>query len=274
MSKIKNDTRRVFFKKGTCSRTLHFILDRHFDNLKANEEFASSPLAGGILSQGYQCGMLWGSTLAASAESFRKYSEQNQAIVHAMMASQYIIESFIKRAKSTDCMDITGTNFGNKYSMLKYMLTGKPIKCFNLAAKWAPEAIQAATEGLFHNPSDLPEIPVSCASEVARKLGASDEELVTVAGLAGGIGLSGNACGALGAAIWLNTLARVRNQTYKYGISDPDTEKIIAAFQKATNYEMECRKITGRQFKSIADHTEFIKGGGCGKVIEILAGAK
>ena len=39
--------------------------------------------------------------------------------------------------------------------------------------------------------------PISCASEVAAKMGASDEEMVMVAGFAGGLGLSGNACGAL-----------------------------------------------------------------------------
>jgi hypothetical protein len=46
-------------------------------------------------------------------------------------------------------------------------------------------------------------------------MGASDEEMVLVAGFAGGMGLSDNACGALGAAIWMNTLAWNREAGYK-----------------------------------------------------------
>ena len=35
-------------------------------------------------------------------------------------------------------------------------------------------------------------------------MGVSEMHTVMAAGLAGGIGLSGGACGALGAAIWIN----------------------------------------------------------------------
>ena len=34
-------------------------------------------------------------------------------------------------------------------------------------------------------------------------MGATDEQMVTVAGFAGGMGLSGKACGALAAAVWM-----------------------------------------------------------------------
>jgi hypothetical protein len=99
--------------------------------------------------------------------------------------------------------------------MLKYMLSGRFLYCFRLAEKWAPEAIQAATEGLSRAQADLPHMPTSCASLVAQKMGASDEHIVLVAGFAGGMGLSGNACGALGAAVWMNTLARNREMGCK-----------------------------------------------------------
>ncbi len=271
MNPIKNDTRRVFWKKGACSHTFFYILNRNFDHLKENEECASDPLAGGIMQQGYQCGMLWGSTLAVGAESFRRYNDRGRAIAQAITATQHVMESFVKRAKSADCMDITNCDFKGKLALVKFLLTGKPFICFNLAAKWAPEAIRAADEGLSRELTDLPQTPISCASEVVRKMGGSDEEMVMVAGFAGGLGLSGNACGALSASIWMNTLVRVRGQNYKYTLSDPVIEKIIAAFHKETGYEMECCKITGRSFKTIGEHTEFIKNGGCEKVINRLA---
>lgn len=273
MNTIKNDTRRVFWKKGACSHTFFYILNRQFGYLKGNEERASDPLAGGIMQQGYQCGMLWGSALAVGAESFRRHDDRGRAIAQAITATQHVMESFINRAKSADCLDIAGCDFKGKLALVKFLLTGKPFICFNLASKWAPEAIRAADEGLSRELTNLLQTPISCASEVVKKMGASDEEMVMVAGFAGGLGLSGNACGALSASIWMNTLAKVREQNYKYSLSDPDTERIIKAFQEETGSEMECCKIAGQSFKTIGEHTEFIKNGGCDKLINRLADA-
>ena len=47
---------------------------------------------------------------------------------------------------------------------------------------------------------------MSCASEVVKKMGTSNEEIVMVAGFAGGLGLSGSACGVLSAVISIKTL--------------------------------------------------------------------
>ena len=43
--------------------------------------------------------------------------------------------------------------------------------CMNLAEKWLPHAIQSAKEGLSANQNDIPELPVSCASKVIKKMG-------------------------------------------------------------------------------------------------------
>lgn len=101
-------------------------------------------------------------------------------------------------------------------------------------------------------------------------MGGTDEEMIMVAGLAGGIGLSGNACGALGAAIWMNTLQRIKHGTFKSSLTDPESEKILNAFLEVTNYEMECHKICGKQFKTVEEHTDYIRNGGCQKLIETL----
>lgn len=42
---------------GTCSRTFFYIINREFGFPHENEERAADPLAGGIVQQGYQCGM-------------------------------------------------------------------------------------------------------------------------------------------------------------------------------------------------------------------------
>ena len=272
-NKIRRDTKRVFLKKGTCSRTFFYILNREFGHPKEEEEHAADPLAGGILQQGYQCGMLWGASLAVGAECFRRFGNGGQAVGMAIKATQHVMESFVKRTNSADCADITSCDFSSKFSIAKYFFSGKFLSCFKLAEKWAPEAIQAAAEGLSLDQSDLPRQPLSCASELAKKMGATDEEMVMVAGFAGGLGLSGNACGALGAAIWMNTLTRIRRQNYKTSFSDRIAGKILNALYETTNYEILCSDICGRCFKTIDEHSEFIKNGGCSDLIDTLVKA-
>lgn len=271
-NKIRRKVKRTFLKKGTCSRTFFYILNREFGHPMEDEEQAVDPLAGGILQQGYQCGMLWGASCAAGAESYRRCKgDCNRAIGMSIKATRHILKSFVSRTNTANCSDITEVEWGNKWGIAKYMFSGKFWNCFKLAEKWAPEAIQSAIDGLSLDQADLPEKPVSCASEVIRKMGGTNEEMVIVSGFAGGLGLSGNGCGALGAAVWMNTLRRIREQSYKVSFPDPVGEQILNRFYEASDYEMECHKITGKRFMTINEHTEFINNGGCDKLIDILA---
>ncbi len=204
-------------------------------------------------------------------ESFRRCDDYGQAIGIAITATQHLMESFSDRTKSVDCLDITCCDFSSKISMAKYFFSGRFISCFKLAEKWAPEAIQSANEGLSHEQTDFLQLPISCASEVAKKMGATDKEMVMVAGFAGGLGLSGNACGALSAAIWMNSLAWCRTHTGKSSFGNPNAKDTLKAFHGATDNEILCHKISGQCFKTIDDHTEFIKNGGCDKLIDVLA---
>ena len=203
--------------------------------------------------------MLWGSAMGLGAESNRRCTNQDKAIALAIKATQHVMESF------TDCI------WQSKASMAKYIVSGKVMSCFKLAENWAPEAIKSAYEGLSYDENDLPESCISCASEVAKKMGATDEEIVMVAGFAGGIGLSGNACGALGAAIWMKTLALCKKQPGKSFYSNPDAKKTLDDFYLETDYKILCDEITETNFKSLNEHTEFIKKGGCSKLIDVLA---
>lgn len=269
--KAKLNAKRVFLTKGTCSYTFFYILNREFGHPKEKEERALDPLAGGILQQGYQCGMLWGASMAVGAESFRRHNEMAKAVAVAIKATQHLMESFKNRTKCIECEDFTKTNFKNKWSFAKYMFTGKFLSCYKLAEKWAPEAIKAAHEGLSLEQNESTQKAISCASEVVKKMGGSEEEIAMVAGFAGGLGLSGSGCGALGAAIWKTILELVRTENWKSSLSDPDSERIIKKFYEATDYKMECYEICGKRFNTIDEHTEFIKNGGCKKLINVLA---
>lgn len=264
-------TKRLFLKLGTCSRTLAFIVNREFGHINNDHEKALDPLAGGILQQGYQCGMLWGVSMAVGAEAYRKTDNLDKAIALAIKATQLIVESLIKRANSIDCSDISECDWQSKKSVAKYMISGKVFSCFKLVEKWAPEAIEVAYEGLSNDQNELPDHCISCTSEVARKMGATDEEVVMVAGFAGGIGLSGDACGALGTAIWMKTLIEMIRKNKKPGMSNPIWDKQLKDFYEATDYEILCNKITGKKFETLDEHTDFIKNGGCHSLIEKLA---
>jgi len=153
--------------------------------------------------------------MAVGAESFRRSGNLNQATNLTIKTTQYILESFLHRAKSIECEDITSCDFSSKFGLLKFFLSGKPISCMNLAGKWAPEAIKVANKGLSLAQPELTYQPISCASEVVKRMGGSEVEMAIVAGFAGGLGLSGNGCGALAAAVWKTILELVIKENWK-----------------------------------------------------------
>ena len=174
--------------------------------------------------------MLWGASMAVDAEALRRVNNTDLAAGSAIKATQYVLESFKSRANTIECEEITNCNWSNKWSIVKYFISGKMFICFNLASKWAPEVIDAAYKSLELDQSDIPSPCFSCASELKKKMGGTDEEIVMVAGFAGGLGLSGSGCGALAAATWKTILELVKMDSGKYTLNDPVTEGIINTF--------------------------------------------
>lgn len=182
-----------------------------------------------------------------------------------------MMDSFISRTNYHNCYDIVQCNWKKKGSILKYFISGKVAYCFRLAEKWAPEAIQSAIDGLELHKENLPGKCLSCTCEVARKMGANEEQVLMVAGFAGGIGLSGNGCGALATAIWLNTMTWYREHSDKVMFTNPYVEHTMKVFLKETRDLISCREITARTFETTDEHTEFIARGGCKELINVLA---
>ena len=265
-----SETISAFELPGGCSQSLFYFMNRDFGNPLANEERAADLLSGGLLYQSQQCGMLWGSSLAVGAEASRRYADPGQAMGVSVEVTQKVMDSFLNHLKSIKCREITNCNFASKISMVKYFLTGKFIYCLKMIGKWAPHAYQAALEGLQTVKDPAYELPVSCASEVVRKMGGSEAEMVTVSGFAGGLGLSGAGCGALAAAVWMKSLNQIRHQRPDDKVKFPSKE-VLNVFYDTTAGEMECHKICSRHFDSVADHSEFIKNGGCEKLLSVLA---
>ena len=158
---------------------------------------------------------------------------------------------------------------------LKYFFKGGPLLCFSMSANYARIAFDEINLTRSEKPGETPCSPASCAAILAKKMGASDLHAVMAAGFAGGIGLSGGACGALGAAIWISGMNSSQDVGEKTDIgnfyNDPIASAVIEKYLESADYEFECAKIAGRTFENVAEHAAYLREGGCSKIIEALA---
>jgi hypothetical protein len=264
-------TARAFWSCGTCSHSMAHVLDRAFDQPLELEEKGTQPLAGGIAQQGYQCGIVWGAALAAGARASQAYGVGPQAETAAVRASQGIVQAFEQANGSINCLELTDTDWTKKLDMVKNFLTGGPVTCTLMSARFAPVAFDVIESEMSGTPAEAPCSPSSCAAELVRRAGLSDEHAAMAAGFAGGIGLSGGACGALGAAVWV--LAMRADEEVPYAEINARCNELIQQFLEASDYEMECAEIVGRRFEDVADHAEHLRGGGCARIIDALVAA-
>ena len=229
--------------------------------------------AGGVMQHGYQCGMIWGATLAAGAQAYRLFGPGPQAETKAIVAAQRLVESFRALNNNINCLEITDIDKSSStMQMITYFLIkGGSIGCLRMAAKYAPVAFSEINTALSERHTEAYTPPVSCAAVLAQRMGVSDMQTVMAAGFAGGIGLSGGACGALGAAIWITGMKSGKEGAGKIDYRNPRAMDTIDRFMKCTDCEFECSKIVGRRFENVDDHAGYLRDGGCSKIIEILA---
>lgn len=230
------------------------------------------PLAGGIMQNGYQCGMIWGAALAAGAHAYHLYGATPKAETIAINATGKIVNSFHTLNKETNCFNITGIDKTSSALRMAiyFLLQGGTIKCLRKARKYAPAAFAELESAFSEEPVDIPSPPTGCAALLAQKAGVSDLHKIMASGLAGGIGLSGGGCGALGAAIWILTMKNIEEGDSNIDFKNPHALKEIEKFTKCTEGEFECAKIVGRKFNHLSDHAEFVGNGGCSRIIEAL----
>lgn len=260
----------TFLRRGACSTTLMTVLDRSYGHPMELEERAADPLAGGLM-QGYQCGMIWGSALAAGAQAHRLHGPGPQAEAAAMNAAEEIVGSFRACHKHVDCLDITNADPQSKWQLVKYfLLKGGTISCARRIFRYAPEAHRKINEALAEERPETGCNSASCAAKLARKMGASDLHVTMASGFAGGIGLSGGACGALGAAIWITGM-QGRDAGESNKVINARIEKLMERFGQASDYEFECSEIVGRKFESMDDHADHVREGGCSAIVDALA---
>jgi len=264
----------VFLAGRACSDTLFHMVAGAYGHPAITEERAAMSFAGGVLQHGYQCGMIWGSALAAGAQAHRRFGPGPRAQVAAVTAAAKAVECFRSLNDGRrDCFDITELDeTSSKMRMVTYfLLKGGTIGCFRRAARYAPAALRAIESAFSADAAAPPPPVVSCAAFLAERTGASDLHQTMVSGLAGGIGLSGGGCGALGAAIWLAGMDVLRQHGGKLAFKDPKTTEVLERYIKAAEYRFECSEIVGRNFQDVGDHAAWVRNGGCARILDALA---
>ena len=155
--------------------------------------------------------------------------------------------------------------------IMYFIVKGGTIGCFRMAARYAPVAFREINAALSEEHIEVPDPPVSCAAKLAAQMGVFDMHMAMAAGFAGGIGLCGGACGALGAAVWIIGMESLKDGEVKVDYKNPRAAEMIERFLKHTDYTFECSEIVGRKFANISDHAGYLCEGGCSKILEVLA---
>jgi hypothetical protein len=101
-------------------------------------------------------------------------------------------------------------------------------------------------------------------------MGLSEMHSVMAAGFAGGIGLSGGACGVLGTRIWITAMER-SDGSVGFNTMGSWVGDLVEKFLELSDYQFECSEIVGRKFENPDDHANYLRSGGCNKIIEGFA---
>ncbi len=237
---------------------------------------------GGVVACGATCGIVTGGAIGIAlnhADFLKQEGERaNKAILEKTGA---YVEWFEKRFGSCRCRAQTGIDFYSAYGQLRYFFPGEKVAGCMLkirrAARYLYDFRQFCPKSVAgaENSLNLSNHSVHCAVNVLEKIrqktGIGDDLLETVAvSLDGGVGLSGNVCGALaGAVMGINLLLGldIRNISFAttvkafvighlnlLGRDIPDAREpfavgrhLITRFRERAG-GVQCSSITGRRF--------------------------
>lgn len=278
-----------FHRSLSCSEALFTLLNRAAGLRLESEEQAAHPLHGGLLQQGHACGMLWAGALAAGVRAQRLFSDPALAGPAALSAGRQVMEEFASLVAGINCREITACDLTAMSGRMGYLASGRYRDCRELAVAFAPRAHAAIDRALQRfRPENQGPPMLTCTQQLWRRVFGPerDSEGVIVAGLAGGLALSGNACGALAAGIWalgLDFYRRRQGERDSFRRSVLQTlgvdqklsrrgARLRRAFLSQAGSEV-CAELVSRRFGDLEEHSRFAAEGGCGELISHLASA-
>jgi hypothetical protein len=248
-------------------------------------EQAVHAFSGGFVHRGHACGSLSGAAMAAGFEARRRFDDDDSASAAALSAAVGLVDAFAELAGSVDCRELTGASFETIGGRLRYVREGTGRQCGRTFLEWSGQAHQVIDRSLEDFAGRAPvDGCANCAVETLRRcassVGMRARDAVVVAGLAGGIGLHGNVCGALAAGVFALEVARYRRRRKArrdsqlrgwidelFGIRYRGRATKMRRSVEDRFGSVLCAEIVGRRFEDVADHAAFIDGGGCDEII-------
>jgi hypothetical protein len=252
-------------------------------------EQAVHAFSGGFMHRGDACGLLTGAVLAAGFETKRRFGDDGTRTSAALHVAVRLAAALPELAGSVDCRDITDAELITLAGRLRYLQHGTAPRCGRLHLRWGERAHDLIDRSLSEL-ADQPAVSTcaNCAVETLRRcashVGVPAEDTVVVAGLAGGVGLLGNVCGALAAGVFALAVgssrragrasrdSRLRGSLQElFGTAYRGAAADLRKSLEAGLGSHLCEEIIGRRFESVADHSAFIEQGGCREVIASVA---
>jgi hypothetical protein len=269
----------------SCSEGSMTTQMRGFGIEEPTYEQAVHAFSGGFMHRGDACGLLTGAVLAAGFEAKRRFGDAGTRSAAALHAAVRLAAGLPELAGSIDCRDFTETELVTIAGRLKYFRTGVAPRCGRVHLKWGERAHRLIDRSLTEFAARGPvRSAANCATETMRRcapaVGVPEADAVVVAGLAGGVGLLGNVCGALGAGVFalgVQRYGRRREDRRDSRLRGTVQELVGAAYRGAATklrraFEAGfgsrlCEEVIGRRFDSPASHAAFIEQGGCREVM-------
>jgi hypothetical protein len=281
---------RQMLRRFSCSEMALTILNAAAELEWKELEEASDPLCAGLVAEmDGACGVLWGASLAAGVRARARIPDQHVARAATLASTIDMVSAYRHAGHPLDCAEVTGMGAWN---FARYMVKGNLGVCSRLFSGLGPElhAIIDRTIDEYHVRASAAPCR-NCAAEAYDRVCASigfpsDGAGAVAAGFAGGLGLSGNACGALAAAILAvsmkyftergrpkHSMIRSDLQGLFLGIGWMRPSMEVARRFRSRFGGKTCASIAGRTFASADELSAHLGTGRCEPVLEEVATA-
>jgi len=272
-----------------CSEASMTTQMRGFGINEPAYEQAIHAFSGGFMHLGHACGLLTGAVLAAGFVARSRFDDDRTRSGAALHAAIQLAEAHLELTGSVNCGEITEVSLTKLSGRLRYLQQGKGRMCGRLHLKWASQAQQLIDKALMEfwerrSAGGCANCAVQTLRELESSVGMKAGDSVVVAGLAGGVGLLGNVCGALATGVFamsarhhLRRQRKKRDSRIRGSLEElarinyrGDPTRLRRAFIEQFGSEL-CIDIIGRNFQDAADHSMFVEQGGCQNVTAFVA---
>lgn len=258
----------LFQRKNTPAQHLYNALTH--DSKTSRKILAVSSLDVNYPHLNKEDNIVWATLIATSHMAIKQKNTVSKQLSLALQASKEMVDAFINAKLS--CQIYPAFKPEKKASSIKEKL--KFINYDKISRDWYPIANRTLLLSLSYNSKDLPKNCTACAYQLIKDMEGTEEDAITAAGFSGGIGLSGEICGALIAKVWYEALLFLREHHDETQYPQQFQKQIYNAFMDITHGEYACHELCGKHFKSIEQHSTFIEEGGCNKLLSLIAAIK